>query len=166
MHACIMSACTMRTCTLRARTLRACTVRACTLRACKVRACTSDFKQKIRRQSDTQSINQSEWPCHFLSCLSQLKIKPKKCHKKWKKSKKAGGGDSALKIRKSKIQNVDYCEMRGVSRFSYFSHIQMAEIWPWFRWGWVIYWWDIRVCQIYKKFQKFYSKWFFCRCIE
>ena len=23
-----------------------------------------------------------------------------------------------------------------------------------------------RVCQISKKFQKFYSKWFFCRCIE
>ena len=104
MHACIMSACTMRTCTLRARTLRACTVRACTLRACKVRACTSDFKQKIRRQSDTQSINQSEWPCHFLSCLSQLKIKPKKCHKKWKKSKKAGGGIQRWKSESPKFK--------------------------------------------------------------
>ena len=44
-----------------------------------------------------------------------------------------GGGFQRQKIKNSTIQNVDYFETRvGGVRFSGFSQIQMAEIWPWF----------------------------------
>ena len=55
-------------------------------------------------------------------------VKIKNVIKLWKKSKRGGG--SALKIKKSTIQNVDYFETRGGSGFSNISQIQMTEIWP------------------------------------
>ena len=41
----------------------------------------------------------------------------------WKKSKR-GGGEAALKIKKSTIQNLDYFEMRGGLDFQIFPKIK------------------------------------------
>ena len=55
---------------------------------------------------------------------------------KCEKSPKCGGvgGGVSAEDKKSIIQNAYYYEMGGRSWFSYFSQIQMTEIWPWLRW--------------------------------